>query len=159
MDRSRRAVLSVLTMLIIGTALFTSPARAAGFGRAGVVVVHGNGQVETRCVALTSAEINGLRLLKQSGLQFTTARFDFGRAVCWLDGEGVQTTDPQSCFSDPDENFWGYWTRDKGQSSPTESEVGAGDRTVTRGSIDYWKWDTFPQDAPPTFKLRDICGG
>lgn len=155
MTGSRRAVVFVvLASVLLGTGLIASPADA-GNGKAGVVVVHGDGTVRTDCVALPKAEVSGFRLLKASDFEFRAARFSFGRAVCWLDGEGVDTRDPSSCLPD-DAPFWGYWTEDKG-GTPVSSEVGAGDRRVRRGAIDYWVFDTFPQDAPADVTLRDIC--
>lgn len=155
MTGSRRAVLFVvLCSVLLGTGLIAPPAQA-GNGKAGVVVVHGDGRVVTDCVALTKPEISGFRLLKESDFEFRAARFDFGRAVCWLDGEGVDTRDPDSCLP-ANQPFWGYWTEDKG-GTPVESQVGAGERRVRRGSIDYWVFDTFPQDAPADLTLREIC--
>ena len=157
MTRSRRALLFVVVAsMLLGTGVIAKPAEA-GFGKAGVVVVHGDGSVKTECVRLTKAQINGFKLLKLSSFDFTAARFDFGRGICWIDGEGVNTTDPGTCF--PSEGAtWNYFTQDKGASGPVASEVGPDDRKVTRGAVDYWAFDTFPADTPSTLTLRDICG-
>lgn len=150
----RTLVFVAVASVLLGTGLIAQPAEA-GFGKAGVVVVHGDGSVETECVKLTKAKINGFKLLKNSSFEFQAARFDFGRAVCWLDGEGVNTSDPGSCLpaSGP---TWSYFTQDKG-GSPVSSEVGPDDRTVTRGAVDYWVFDTFPADTPSKLTLREIC--
>ena len=156
MTRSRRSLLFVaVASLVLGTGIIAKPADA-GFGKAGVVVVHGNGSVETECVKLTKAQISGFKLLKLSSFDFTAARFDFGRAVCWLDGEGVNTSDPASCFPSSGPN-WSYFTQEKG-GTPVSSEIGPDDRVVTRGDVDYWVFDEFPQPTPSTLTVREICG-
>jgi hypothetical protein len=143
-----------LASLVLGTGLIAKPADA-GVGKAGVVVVHGDGSVETECVKLTRAQVSGFKLLKLSSFEFTAARFDFGRAVCWLDGEGVNTSDPGSCLPSSGPS-WSYFTQEKG-GAPVSSEIGPDDRVVTRGDVDYWVFDEFPQPTPSTLTVREIC--
>jgi hypothetical protein len=140
--------------LVLGTGIIAKPADA-GFGKAGVVVIHGDGTVKTECVKLTKAQISGFRLLKLSSFDFTAARFDFGRAICWIEGEGVNTTDPGACFPSSGPS-WSYFTQEKG-GTPVSSELGPDDRTVTRGDVDYWTFDEFPAATPSTLTLREIC--
>ena len=157
MTRSRRTLVFVaVASVLLGTGVIAKPAEA-GFGKAGVVVVHGDGHTHTECVRLTKAEISGFKLLKLSSFEFRAARFDFGRGICWIDGEGVATTDPGTCFPSNGPN-WAYFTQDKGGSGPAPSEVGLDDRTVTRGAVDYWVFGTYPQPTPSKLTLRDICG-
>jgi hypothetical protein len=144
----------VVASVVLGGGLFAGPAKAA-FGRAGVVVVHSDGTVRTDCVALTKAQISGFKLLKKSSFEFQAAQFPFGRAVCWLDGEGIPTTDPDECFPDDGPN-WAYFTQEKGAES-VASEVGPDDRTVTRGDVDYWVFGEFPQQTPAKLTVREIC--
>jgi hypothetical protein len=151
-----RAVLfAVLASVTLGTATVGAPASAA-VGKAGVVVVHGDGKVKVDCVRLTKAEISGFRLLQKSRFDFLAAEFSFGHAVCWLDGEGVETTNTSDCLpaSGP---TWGYFTQNKGDTGPVSSEVGPDDRTVTRGSVDYWVFGEFPQATPAPRTVRNIC--
>lgn len=157
MTRPRRALVFVaVASVLLGTGVIAKPAEA-GFGKAGVVVVHSDGSVKTACVRLTKAQISGFKLLKLSNFDFTAARFDFGRAVCWLDGEGVNTTDPGQCFPSNGPN-WAYFTQNRGDDGPVSSEVGPDDRKVTRGSVDYWEFANFPQPAPAWRTLHEICG-
>jgi hypothetical protein len=154
--RSRRTLLFVaVASMLLGTGVIAQPAEA-GFGKAGVVVVHGDGSVKTECVRLTKAQISGFKLLKTSSFEFRAARFEFGRGVCWLDGEGVDTTDPGACFPADGPN-WAYFTQNKGATEPVASEVGPDDRTVTRGAVDYWVYGTFPQATPSPHTVREIC--
>jgi hypothetical protein len=151
------ACLAVVFSVLFGTTVLAPPA-SAGFGKAGVVVVHGNGDVVTDCVKLDKAEITGFGLLKRSRFEFKAASFDsLGKAICWLDGEGVNTTDPNQCFSDPDGAFWGYWKQNKDDPAPKASNSGPELRRVRRGSVDYWVWDTYPQPAPAPVSLSTIC--
>lgn len=157
MNGLRKPVLFVLVTVIAATTLLPVPASAAGYGRAGVVVVHGNGTVSTDCVRMDRPEMSGFKLLKQSSFEYRKAHFGFGPAICWIDGEGQKTTDPDDCFGDPDGESWNYWTQDKGETAPTESGVGAGDRRVRRGVVDYWIWSTYPADTPEGLSVSDIC--
>ena len=154
--RSRRAVLFVaIASVLLGIGVVAQPAEA-GFGKAGVVVVHGNGTVKTECVRLTKEQISGFKLLKLSNFDFRTAPFGIGRAICWIDGEGVDTTDSGQCFPKNGSN-WAYFTQNKGDAGPVSSEVGPDDRTLTRGAVDYWEFGKFPQPTPTKLTLRDIC--
>ena len=150
----RVSVFVAVSAMLLGTGLIAKPAQA-GFGKAGVVVVHGDGTVETECVRLTKAQISGFKLLKLSSFEFTAARFDFGRAVCWLDGEGVNTSDPGQCFPSSGPN-WAYFTQEKG-GAPASSDIGPDERRVTRGDVDYWVFGQFPQPTPATLTQREIC--
>ncbi len=154
--RSSRTVLFVaIASVLVGTGVIAQPAEA-GFGKAGVVVVHGDGSVKTECVRLTKAEISGFKLLKLSSFDFRSARFSLGRAICWIDGEGVDTTDPARCFPSSGPT-WAYFTQNARDAGPVSSEVGSDDRTLTRGAVDYWTFDEFPQQVPSKLTLRDIC--
>lgn len=150
----RRLVFVAVASVLLGTGIIAKPADA-GFGKAGIVVTHSDGSVDVECVKLTKEQISGFKLLKLSSFEFSAARFDFGRAVCWLDGEGINTTDPGQCFPSSGPN-WAYFTQEKG-GSPVSSEVGPDDRRVTRGDVDYWTFGEFPQPTPSTRTLREIC--
>jgi hypothetical protein len=161
MSGTRRAaawfVVAVLAVLFV-----TPRADASGFGRAGVVIVHGDGTVKVDCVALDRPSMTGFRLLRMSRFKFRSDDTSFGHGVCWIDHEGVKTTDPSQCYTDPNGNFWDYWNQDRGETSPTESSTGPDGRTVTKGSIDYWKWNpnTYPdpEPAPDALTFKQICG-
>ncbi len=155
---SLHVLVVAMSMALLGTTLVAPQADARGRGKAGVVVVHGDGRVVTECVRLDRATISGLQLLERTGIPFSAARFGFGTAICRLDGEGPDTTDSSDCFSDPQDRFWGYWTQDKGDAGPVSSEFGAGDRRVRRRSIDYWVWDALPSEAPATLTFAQVCG-
>lgn len=150
-------VVAVLALLVVAPR-----ADASGFGRAGVVIVHEDGTVKVDCVPLDRPQMSGFRLLKLSRFHFRAATYSFGHGVCWINGEGVKTTDPNNCYSDPGGNFWDYFNEDKGETSPTESSTGPDARIVKKGSIDYWKWNpsTYPdpEPAPDALTMRQICG-
>ena len=156
----RRSVVLVALFLALFPGIFvTRTAEAAGFGRAGIVVVHGDGSVDTWCVPLFRARETGLQLLRHSPVRSKIAHFNFGHALCWLDGEGVKTRSTSRCFSDPGGNDWGYFTQNRGETAPTFSMIGFDQRVLRRGAIDYWVWGTFPQATPVAQQLSRICGG
>ena len=162
----RRTFFLVVAALLLAQVAVIAPASGGGRNRAGVVVEHGDGSQEVRCVKFTDAQINGFQLLGRSELRVKKAKFDFGAAICWLDGEGCKTERRNKCFDcdgEPgfDPQFWGYWTQEEGQTTPTEAFIGAKDRVVSDGDVDYWKYNesTFPdpQPAPDARTLDDIC--
>ena len=154
-----RALIAALCVFVV---VSVPRAEASSFGWAGVVIVHGDGSVKVDCVALDRREMTGFRLLRISRFPVRYANFSgFGPGICWIDGEGVKTTDPSDCYSDPSGKFWDYFTQDRGETSPTESATGSIQRKVHRGDIDYWKWNasTFPNPEPPpdALTMKQIC--
>ena len=132
--------------MLLGTGVIAKPAEA-GFGKAGVVVVHGDGSVKTECVRLTKAQISGFKLLKLELVRVHARPASTSdAAICWIDGEGVEHDRSRRRASRPNGPTWDYFTQDKGASGPVASEVGPDDRTVTRGAVDYWAFGTFPAD-------------
>ncbi len=65
--------------------------------RAGLVVVHGDGRVLTRCVAFAEETISGADLLRRSGLVVVLSPYGgLGYGVCAIDGEGC--ANGEDCF-------------------------------------------------------------
>ena len=84
-----------------------------------------------------SAPISGLALLAQSGLDVATAEFNWGTAVCSIEGVGCPADD---CFCN--ENiFWNYltWQGDAWTSYP----VGPAQSVISAtGAVEGWQWGT-----------------
>jgi hypothetical protein len=79
--------------------------------------------------------ISGLALLEQSGLDVATASFEWGTAVCSIEGVGCPADD---CFCN-ENSFWGYYTfqDDAWQSYP----VGPAQSVIsTTGATEGWRW-------------------
>jgi hypothetical protein len=140
--------------------LFVTPAAAQEQNRAGLVVVHGDGSVATRCVAFSEASISGADLLARSGFDLAVEASSMGATVCSIDGEGCSFPQ-QSCFCACEGSpciYWSYW-RLAGDTW-RYSNVGAGGSSVSDGEIDGWRWglgSVEKAEAPPVISFEEIC--
>lgn len=157
---SRLAVSIVVAAALLGPLLASQPASSGPLKKAGIVVQYGK-KVRSDCVKFRG-DISGIDLVRMSRFAQRIATFSFGDSVCWLDGKGCKTKDPDRCSDcNPadgtfDGKFWGYFVQDKGDADPDFSSVGASDRTLAHGSIDYWLWGDgsgFPKEK----KFKRIC--
>jgi hypothetical protein len=57
-----------------------------------VVVEHLSGQSVQKCVGFSSDTIGGQALMDQSGINFQTQTYSFGKAACAIDNEPAQFT-------------------------------------------------------------------
>jgi hypothetical protein len=127
--------------------------------QAAVVVRHGNGTVQARCVTFTEPSLSGLELLQRSGLTVTLETTDLGQKVCLIDQEGCAYP-AESCFCHCDAaettcNYWTYWHLLNGQWRFAVG--GAGSYQVKAGMVDGWNWGGGQADLPAT-SFADICG-
>lgn len=84
-----------------------------------------------------TAPISGLALLQQSDLDVVTANFDWGTAVCSIEGVGCPA---DNCFCN-DQQFWNYltWQNDAWVGYP----VGPAQSVIsTTGAVEGWQWGT-----------------
>lgn len=153
----RRFPLFILSGLVL--LLAAGLTRADGPNQAGLVVVHGDGAVETVCVSFTESQISGLDLLERSGLDLNyEAGGGMGGAICRIDGEGC--TYPQDdCFCQCQSGgaectYWSYWLLDGG--SWQYASLGAANRTLSGGEVDGWVWGP-GSDPPPQVGFTEIC--
>ncbi len=136
---------------------FHAPARAQeGGNQAGLVVVHDDGRVVTRCVRFDEAQISGLTLLQRSGILFSASTGPMGSTICSLNGEGCPTSDCWcECKATPCA-YWIYFQRNP-DGSWGYANIGAAMRQLTDGDVDGWMWgDT--TSLPPAVSFDDICG-
>ena len=128
----------------------------AGAGQVQVAVVVQGGQISSPpvvCVVVPAGS-TGLDALNARAQRIgrVAPRLGFGGAfVCAVDGLPAA---PACSESTPDGfAYWNYWNA-LGDGTWQSSDIGAGDRVVTQGSVDAWvfgTWDfttTFPE--PPT---------
>ncbi len=163
LTRRRRWLLGATALLAAATTACAPPTPppapnlaacpAAGAGQVQVAVVVQGGPVDSPpvvCVVVPDGS-DGLDALAARAQRIgePAPRLGFGDAfVCGIDGFPAAP----ACGEGGAEGFsyWNYWT---GGSTWDPASVGAGDRTVTQGSVDAWvfgTWDfetTFP--APP----------
>lgn len=123
--------------------------------RAGLVVVHGDGLVRTRCVSFEEPEISGLTLLRRSGLAVTLGSNTMGATICSLNGEGCPAND---CFCECKGHPCRYWIyyHQGADGGWRYANIGASARRVSDGDVDAWVWG----DAgalPPAISWGSIC--
>jgi hypothetical protein len=159
----RRSLSSGVAAFVVAAATLAAPgARAeAPVHRAGLVVQHGNLGTLTECVPFTGREIDGVELIERSTFDYRAARFSSGTAICWLDGEGCRTTDPDDCFCTPGEGTaasWSYWTQEHDDDLFHHAETYPSGRTIRHGSVDYWTFG--PHGMPPLslHSFEEVCG-
>jgi hypothetical protein len=125
--------------------------------RAGLVIQHSDLGVLTDCVRFNEHQISGYDLLKRSTFEIRAAQYDIGTGICWIDGEGCKTTNPDECFCTPVRS-WSYWMQEPGAPVFDHGETYANGRVIHDGAIDYWTFG--PHGTPPTavYSIDQICG-
>jgi hypothetical protein len=150
---------ALLSALLAG-GLAAAPARAQSSSQAGLVVVHGDGSIVTRCVPFPEESIRGDLLLARSGLDLSIEANSMGATLCQIDGEGCAYPQ-QSCFCQcTGKNclYWSYWKLVDGEW--VYSNAGAGNTQVQEGQVDGWRWGIGTVDRaepPPAASFAEIC--
>jgi hypothetical protein len=114
---------------------------------AGLVVRHGDGRITYVYVAFTEDELNGIDLLKRSGLEAVTIPFGgLGEGVCSLEGEGCGVSECRRLCQTggSDSPYWRYFGLDDG-GAWAAYELGASTADVRDGAVQLWSWS--PDDA------------
>lgn len=153
--RAFAALLLALAVLFGGG----DAARAAPVHHAGVVVRHGDGRMAYAFVGFTEESINGIELLKRTGLEVVTIAFGgLGEGVCSIDEHGCPATDCRKRVCQgpkADDPFWQYFR----QTQPGDWRalaLGASATRVHDGDLDGWSWTgTTPQ--LPALTLAEVA--
>mgnify|MGYP006883600618 FL=1 len=134
-----------------------APAQAQELdNQAGLVIVHSDGRVITRCVAFDEPQISGFALLERAGMAFEVQAGPLGASVCTLNGEGCPSSNCFcSCTGLPC-LYWNYYHR-TADGSWAYSGVGATLWQVSNGDVDAWLWGESSQ-LPPAVSFDEICG-
>lgn len=161
--RRARGTLAIALALVVGAPGLgvlggaVAPACAATDQRAALVVDTGM-EARSYCVALGAAGVSGTDLIRLAHAQYgLDYRLGYGgRAVCRLDGVGVDGGD---CFADfPD--YWGYWHGD-GSGGWTWASASAADWLVHPGDVEGWQWgsgeDGTTHAMPPATTEEHVC--
>jgi hypothetical protein len=165
-DLLRLWVLLSLATLLAGLLLTPRPTRAEDdLNHAGLVVRDGAGRVTYAWVPFAEDEINGIDLLKRSGIPVVTVGFGaLGEGVCSIGGEGCgvaecrRTVCQRSSASAP---FWQYFQQDAQDPAHWQWLVlGPSATKVHDGDIFGWSWTA---DAPllpalPTATIASLAG-
>lgn len=125
----------------------STAAQARDVSHAGLVVRHGDGRVTYVYVAFREDELNGIELLRRSGLEAVTIPFGgLGEGVCSLEGEGCGVTECRRLCQTggTDSPYWRYFGLDA-NGAWAAFELGASTAEVRDGDVQLWSWS--PDDA------------
>lgn len=93
-----------------------------------------------KCVGFSGDTIDGQTLMDQSGIEYQTQTFSFGKAVCQVDNEPAQYS---KCFADSGPN-WTLFV----ETSGAWAEAQTGYTQITLHDKDALGW-TYTADASP----------
>jgi hypothetical protein len=146
-----------ISLILLVMLVTTAQAQTPTPHRAGLIVVHGDGQIVTACVAFEEETITGVDLLRRSELDVILGVYGgLGYGVCAIDGEGC--AEDKDCFCQCRSEPCAYWvySHQEPDGSWTISGVGAAGWQVTDGDVDGWLWGD-GSSAPPKMALAEIC--
>ncbi len=148
------AVLWILVWLVVPIGVY-----AQEENRAGLVVLHEDGRVETVCVAFSEATITGSELLTRSNLFVERDVTGMGELVCRIGETGCPSSDCFcQCQGGDDCVYWSYWQQ--AEAGWRYSQGGATRVEVTDGTVQAWVWGPGSADEapePPPITLAEIC--
>jgi hypothetical protein len=157
-SRSGRMILLALAAAFALLLPLLPPPALAAANHAGVVVRQGDGSMLYGYVAFTEERLNGLEVLRRSGIPLVTAGFGgLGEAVCSMDGTGCSLAECQRtlCQSGGDAPYWRYFRQEElGVWEPLA--LGASSTAVRDGDIDGWSWTT-GDAALPAMTLPELA--
>jgi len=147
-------VLAFLLWLILPAGLM-----AQEENRAGLVILHEDGRVETVCVPFSEASITGSELLTRSNLVVERDVSGMGELVCRIGETGCPSSDCFcQCQGGDDCVYWSYWQLT--EAGWRYSQGGATMVQVTDGVVQGWVWGPGSSDEapePPIVTLEEIC--
>jgi len=149
-----------IAALLVAWMLAVTPVLAQDDARAGLVIVHGDGQVTMQCVAFAEPHISGYELLKRAGAPMSVEAGAIGATICSIDGEGCSFPQ-ESCFCRCQGSpctYWSYW-RQSAEGWQYQNS-GAGNTQVRNGDVEAWHWASgTTEDAkkPPELTFAAIC--
>ena len=148
-------------LLILPLLALPAWGRAQETNRAGLVIVKGDGSVQTACVAFEEPTISGLALLKRAGLDLVVQPAGSNATVCSIAGEGCAFPREAcwcQCAGGGPCRYWSYWHRNGGAWQ--YSVTGAPLYQVPAGGVDGWVWGENTAGAatrPPEIAFEAIC--
>lgn len=161
---TRALIGAILVSVASLIALFgTAVTQADGPNQVGLVVLHGDGNVVTRCIEFEENEISGYDVLDRSGMDLNVEPSGgMGVAICRVDNEGC-TFPQEACFCQCTGGgsscvYWSYWHLNS--DSWQYSGVGASNHFVSHGDVEGWVWGlgTITEAAPPpVIPFDEIC--
>lgn len=134
--------------------------------QAGLVIIDGQGNIQTVCVEFSTSQINGLDLLQQSGLDYSAdVTNPMGALVCRIGQEGCQYPQ-ETCFCQCQTGqvcrYWTYFVHHSGQDW-VYAATGASSTSVLPGDVNAWVWPKdansagTPPDALASLTFDQVC--
>jgi catechol 2,3-dioxygenase-like lactoylglutathione lyase family enzyme len=156
-------VLISLAALLAGVLLAPRPTLAdEELHHAGLVVRDAEGRVTYAWVPFAEKEIDGIDLLRRSGLPVVTVGFGaLGDGVCSIAGQGCGVAECRRTVcqgSAADAPYWQYFEQDPVDPAVwTWQPLGASSSTVEDGDVFGWSW-TARDPALPALPPAEIAG-
>lgn len=157
----RTTALVLAAMCVLTLAAFAAPAAYAD-GSAGVVVEHGDGSIDTYCVAFQGDGISGTQLLAKAGI----SEVSWNGSVCAIGNDAnegcFQPHDYSSCYCKsypPTNTYWAFFTQ-KNDEGWIYSPLGVQSAVAHNGDLQAWRWGVGgPQSAPPppAISFAQVC--
>lgn len=150
-------------LFALGTVVAGAPLARADGGEAGLVIQHGDGSIDTYCVAFGGESISGVDLLARVNIPVT----QFGGLVCAV-GTREGCFAPSSfetcvCQSyPPTSTYWAFFLERHGQGWRYAS-AGFTDPAadLKDGDMQAWRWGkggVNSAPAPPAITFEEVCG-
>ena len=155
-------VLISLAVLLAGVMLAPRPTLAdEELHHAGLVVRDAHGRMTYAWVPFAEDKINGIDLLRRSGIPVVTVGFGaLGDGVCSIAGQGCSVADCRRTVcqaSTADAPYWQYFAQDPVDPAVwTWQPLGASSSTVEDGEVFGWSW-TSGDPALPALPPAEIA--
>jgi hypothetical protein len=154
-------VLISLAALLAGVLLAPTPTLADNLHHAGLVVRDAEGRMTYAWVPFAEEEIDGIDLLRRSGIPVVTVGFGaLGDGVCSIAGQGCGVAECRRNVcqgSAADAPYWQYFQQDPGNPAVwTWQPLGASSSTVEDGDVFGWSW-TAGDPALPALPPAEIA--
>ena len=163
MTNLRHIVVGLIAVFAVGLNWVAFSQSAAQTGnRAGLVVRYGDGSAQTACVSFNEEAISGYDLLRRSNIPvIADLGNNMGAFVCKIGSDGCNFPQEDcACKFNSEQKYWSYWLLQN--SAWQYSNVGAGNASVSNGSVQGWVWNTGSANTeantkPPVLTLEQIC--
>lgn len=154
----------LLSLAALLAALLLSPAPTLAddaFNHAGLIVRDGEGRTTYAWIPFAEEEIDGVALLKRSGIPVVTVGFGaLGEGVCSIAGQGCGVAECRRNVcqaSAADAPYWQYFQQDPTNPAHWEWQVlGASASDVEDGDVFGWSW-TASDPGLPAISPRDVA--
>jgi hypothetical protein len=161
MSRGKAIRRGVLIVVLLALAALPAGAAADEANRAGLVILFGDGRVESRCMVFEQEEVTGAELLADSGLDMIIdPSRGMGITVCRIEDVGCMYPTEAcfcQCMGGGECAYWNYFYRDPGETEWIYSALGAVLRKVRPGAVEAWVWGDGQTPPPADLDFDDVC--